>query len=32
MREDCVLSFSDHEGPLAAECLDAKIWEKAFKI
>lgn len=32
MREDCVLSFSDHKWPLAAECLDAKIWEKAFKI
>ena len=32
MSEDCSLSFSVHGCCLAAECLDAKIWEEAFNI
>lgn len=32
MSEDCLLSLSVHGWPLAAECLDAKMWEKPFNI
>ena len=32
MSEDCLLTFSAHGRPLTAECLDAKIGEKAFNI
>lgn len=32
MGEDSLLTFSVHGRPLAAECLDAKIGEKAFNI